>query len=143
MHHLVIVGSIIIRDGKMLLVQEAKPEAFEQWNFPGGRLDEGENVIAGAVRETKEETGYDVVPESLAMIHSPASKLPLFFLFNMKITGGEIEYDKTEILDVRWVPLAEVKNLKLRNSLAQLIDEILRQHQAGESYPLSLIKDIS
>lgn len=34
-----------------------------QWALPGGRLDAGESVIEGALRETQEEVGLDLGPE--------------------------------------------------------------------------------
>ena len=35
----VIVGGIIEKDGKYLLVQEAKSKCYKKWNFPAGHLD--------------------------------------------------------------------------------------------------------
>ena len=35
----VIVGGVIEKDGKYLLVQEAKETCYEKWNFPAGHLD--------------------------------------------------------------------------------------------------------
>ncbi len=137
----VIVGGIIIQDEKILLVQEAQKICYKQWNFPAGRLDAGETLAAGAARETEEETGFAVEPESLALIHSPTNHELLFFLFNMKILSGEIKFDKSEILDVRWVPLDEVKKLDLRIGIKQIFDEVLQRYRVGENYPLNLIVD--
>jgi 8-oxo-dGTP diphosphatase len=127
----------------MLLVQEAQAKAYRQWNFPAGNLDDGENIVVGAIRETKEETGYDVQPESLAMINSPSGDSPLFFLFNMRVVSGEIAFDESEILDVKWVSLKQVKELDLRRGIKQFIDEILLQHAAKKSYSLDVIKDLA
>ena len=54
----VIVGGIIEKEGKYLLVQEAKKKCYEKWNFPAGHLDFNESLEQGAIREIKEETGY-------------------------------------------------------------------------------------
>lgn len=38
----VIVGGIVEKDGKYLLVQEAQKKCYGKWNFPAGHLDFGE-----------------------------------------------------------------------------------------------------
>ena len=39
-----------------------------QWNFFGGHVDEGESIIAAAIRELEEETGYKINKSSLKEI---------------------------------------------------------------------------
>ena len=55
----VIVGGIIEKEGKYLLVQEAKKKCYEKWNFPAGHLDFNESLKQGAIREIKEEVGLN------------------------------------------------------------------------------------
>ncbi|KAL4452794.1 hypothetical protein ABPG74_002359 [Tetrahymena malaccensis] len=43
---------------KILLIKREQPPYHNQWSFPGGRLEFGELIADGIVRETKEETGY-------------------------------------------------------------------------------------
>lgn len=44
------------REGKFLLVHTTK-KGRNRWEFPGGKLDEGERPMDAACRETGEETG--------------------------------------------------------------------------------------
>lgn len=39
-----------------------------QWNFFGGHIDEGESAMAAAIRELKEETGYEIKTSQLKEI---------------------------------------------------------------------------
>lgn len=71
MAKLVIVAAcaLIDADGRVLLAQrpEGKPMAG-LWEFPGGKLAEGETPEAALVRELKEELAIDVAPSCLAPI---------------------------------------------------------------------------
>ena len=57
----IVAGCIMKKDNKILMVQEAKEKYYGQWNFPAGHVEEGENILEGAIREVKEETGLDVI----------------------------------------------------------------------------------
>ncbi len=54
--------SIIIRDGRVAMVHSLK---YDYYKFPGGGIEEGENPIDAMIRETREEAGLRVVPESV------------------------------------------------------------------------------
>jgi len=56
------VRSFIIKDDKLLLVKERSDGL---WTLPGGWADVNESPSEAVVRETKEETGYDVSPIKL------------------------------------------------------------------------------
>ncbi|MBR5372928.1 MAG: NUDIX domain-containing protein [Oscillospiraceae bacterium] len=55
------VRGVICRDGRYLLVSGK----YGDWKFPGGGMKTGETQTETLIREVKEETGYDVLPESL------------------------------------------------------------------------------
>ena len=57
----VAVRGIIFIDGKLLMIENDFGEA----KLPGGGIDAGEDDCKALVREVKEETGYDVIPESI------------------------------------------------------------------------------
>lgn len=50
------VSASVWRDGKVLLVERAKPPAGI-WAFPGGHVEAGETLVEAAARELFEETG--------------------------------------------------------------------------------------
>lgn len=108
----VIVGGIIEKNGKYLLVQEAKKKCYKKWNFPAGHLDFNESLQQGAIREIKEETGCDVELNGICFIANRILKDDLFVMivFNAKLIKETIEFDKEEILDVKWFDYDEIVN---------------------------------
>ena len=108
----VIVGGIIEKEGKYLLVQEAKEKCYEKWNFPAGHLDFNESLEQGAIREIKEETGCDVKLDGVCYVANRILEDDLFVMivFNAKLINENIEFDKEEILDVKWFDYDEIVN---------------------------------
>lgn len=59
---IVVAGPVIEKDGKILLVQRSKKSKSypEMWALPGGKLNDGEDIIDCIKREAKEEAGLDI-----------------------------------------------------------------------------------
>src|SRR5438270_11061929 len=56
------VGAVIVRDGRAVLVRRGGEPLAGEWSIPGGILELGETLRAGAAREALEETGLVVEP---------------------------------------------------------------------------------
>ena len=54
--------SIIISDGKVAMIHSIK---YDYYKFPGGGVEKGEDPIEAMIRETREEAGLVVIPESV------------------------------------------------------------------------------
>lgn len=113
----VVAGCVIKRDGKFLLVQEKKEKVYGLWSIPVGKVDEGDTLEGAAIRETKEETGFDVrLVHKLPVFHSRAED-PVRHGYIAEIIGGALAFPKDEILDAQWFSLEEIRAMKdnLRN----------------------------
>lgn len=60
---------LVIREGRVLLVQRAIDPGKGKWDVPGGFLEADEHPEAGAIRELKEETGLDITITGLLGIY--------------------------------------------------------------------------
>ncbi len=58
-----IVLVVVEHEGRYLLIHEQKHG--QGWYLPAGRVEPGETLLAGAVRETQEEAGVKVRPTAL------------------------------------------------------------------------------
>nr|WP_296604694.1 (deoxy)nucleoside triphosphate pyrophosphohydrolase [Nocardioides sp.] len=68
-----VVGAAIVRDGLVLAARRTSPaEAAGRWEFPGGKVEEGERADDALVREIAEELGCAIavvswLPERVAI----------------------------------------------------------------------------
>ena len=140
----VIVNVIVKQDNKVLMVQEAFGDVKGMWNFPAGHLDEGENIFAGAIREAKEETGYDVKLTGLINVQNSLydNKHIIHIVFSAEIIGGEISYDSSEIMNVEFVEIDKLLNMtdnELRGGDSRR--ESLVKIKNDEILPLSVVSN--
>ena len=116
----IIVGGIIEKDGKYLLVQEAKEKCYKKWNFPAGHLEFNESLEQGAIREVKEETGCDVKLNGVCYIANRILDNDLFVMivFSCELINENISFNENEILDVKWFEYDKVIDMsnELRGS---------------------------
>ncbi len=113
----IVAGVVLVKDGKFLLVQEKQPSAYGLWNWPAGKVDEGETIEQSAIRETKEECGFDVELVQKLGIWQANTATPPKHAFLAKIVGGELTYPKEELLDAKWLAPAEIDELGKQGKL--------------------------
>lgn len=56
------VRSIIVKNGKVAMVHSIK---YDYYKFPGGGIEDGESKETALIRETREEVGLSVIPETI------------------------------------------------------------------------------
>lgn len=110
----IIVGGVIEKDGKFLLVQEAKERCRGKWNIPAGHLDPNETILEAAQREIHEETGCKVELTGVLQIGNRVSLDDIWMsvIFATNLIEENITYDEAEILDVKWFSYEELLNMK-------------------------------
>ena len=111
---MIIVGGIIEKDGKFLLVQEAQKECKGKWNIPAGHLNTNETIFEGAKREIYEECGCNVELTGVLTIGNKilANDNLISVIFATKLIDDNIKFDKNEILDVKWFTFEEILSMR-------------------------------
>lgn len=121
------VTGILIENDEILLVQQ-KVSDKRNWSLPGGRLERGETLQQGLIREMKEETGLDV--ELVRMLYvcdvAASDHTVLHITFLLKRIGGEVvlptnEFDENPIHDVKFVPISELESYGFSEKFVQVI----------------------
>lgn len=107
----VVVGCLVKRDNKYLLVKE-NPDGKVVYNLPAGHVDKDEQLEVAAIRETKEETGYDVrLVKQIALYHETAPQ-SVKHVYQAEIIGGQEQAQEGEILEVVWKSFDELQVLE-------------------------------
>ncbi len=140
----VIVNVVVKQDNKVLMVQENFGDVKGMWNFPAGHLDEGEDIFAGAIREAKEETGYDVELTGFVQLQNTLfdNRHIIHVVFTANIIGGEINFDKNEIMNAKFVDIdrcISMSDKELRGGDGRR--ETLTKVKNGEILPLSIVSN--
>jgi 8-oxo-dGTP pyrophosphatase MutT (NUDIX family) len=125
------------RDKEILLVQERKPAAYGKFNLPGGHLEAGEKITAGAIREASEEVNLEIELEYLLGVCG------LNFVFFTTSFRNQAVAQKSEILDCSWFSVEALRALKDDHILnprkfRMIIDDLV----AGRRYPVEVIRAI-
>jgi len=124
------VAAVMVRDGRVLICQRTEKQAFAlQWEFPGGKVEAGEELKAALVRELCEELGIEaVVEQEIATVrHQYAEGLAVeLHFFLVKEFVGEIE--NRIFREVRW----EERTALDSESFLEADREVVRKIRSGE-----------
>lgn len=122
------VRAAVIKDDKILLVQE---RSDERWAMPGGWADVGDIPSEVAIRETKEESGYNVNPTKVIGVYDAnrlGGLLEFFHAFKIvflcELIGGEAA-TSDETQDVRFFSFDGLPPLSLNRTNDKHIKEII------------------
>ena len=87
-----VVAAIIIEEGKVFATQRGYGDFKGGWEFPGGKIDEGETPEQALVREIKEELDTEI--KVLELLDTVEYDYPKFHLsmdcFICKIESGDL-----------------------------------------------------
>ncbi|MEO0447990.1 MAG: NUDIX hydrolase [Verrucomicrobiota bacterium] len=98
---------VLSQDGEQAAL--VRPRKRDEWVLPGGKIDAGESVPVGALREVAEETGLTIRLTAMTACYQCVQQDGLMFLFLGRHENGELLADGKEIRDVRWVLLSELE----------------------------------
>ena len=145
----IIVSVAVEREGKILMVEEAKKEIKGLWNFPSGKVNMGENLIKAAEREALEETGYKIKITDLCFVdhYMWDDNTGVTFRFNF---WGEIinEKEKMELMDdvlsIRWMGIKGIQKIMQENKLrGPYTERMAKAIIKAQKSPLTTINSLS
>jgi ADP-ribose pyrophosphatase YjhB (NUDIX family) len=130
---LVVGSSAVITDseGRILLHRRADSG---NWALPGGAMELGETLAGCAIREVREETGFDVRIDRIVGIYSDPGHVFTYdhgevrqefsICLACTITGGALAVS-TESTDVQFFTPADLPALQIHPSIRTRIEDYL------------------
>jgi 8-oxo-dGTP diphosphatase len=125
---LVGVGAVILDQGRVVLIKRKFPPLAGEWSIPGGRLETGETLREGVIREAREETGLTVEPSELLgvydrLLRDDAGRVLYHYVlidFLCRRVAGELHSDG-DADDARWFSPEELGKISLVADTADVI----------------------
>lgn len=121
----VAVGAVAVTDRRLLLVRRGHGPGAGEWSVPGGRVEAGESLAEAVVRELVEETGLEGVCGPflgwVERIGTDHHHVILDFRVTILDPGEPVAGD--DAVEVAWVPLADVADLRLVAGLAEFLHD--------------------
>lgn len=123
--HIRVVAAELERDGRFLITQR-RPEATMPllWEFPGGRVEAGENDAQALARELMEEMGIDVQVGALSLHLSHEYDGYTLDLVVYRATSSD-EPQRLGVHDFRWVRLDEFDQYEFPSADQRTVDALL------------------
>lgn len=127
--HINVVCAIVKDGDKFLCMQRLrshKKYESELWEFPGGKVKEGENDYEALIREIKEEMDWDIfVGKKIGTVDHEYPDYTITLTAYL-CRGGETEYKLFSHLDAKWLTRDKLNTLRWTEADRKLIDLILK-----------------
>jgi 8-oxo-dGTP diphosphatase len=133
---ILVAAAVVTRaDGRLLLTQRrAGTHLAGLWEFPGGKVEPGEDPERAVVRECLEECGIDIAVRdilevtfhSFARDETGAQKHVLLLFYDCALCEGTIVSD-LEVAAHAWVLPSELPNYELPAPDIRLVQKLMRR----------------
>lgn len=96
-----VVGTLPIYGDKVLLCKRAIEPRLGKWTLPAGYMENGESSLTGAIRETKEEAGAEIIiaADSLYTLYNLPTINQVYMFFRAELANLDF-YAGAESLEV-------------------------------------------
>lgn len=110
------------KTGQLLMV---KRRDVPVWVIPGGGIEPGETPIQGAIRETKEETGFDIKIIREVAEYTYKGRGKKNHIFEAKVTGGKAQING-EAKEISFFDLKKLPELR-HPSISEWLEDLQKK----------------
>ena len=121
-----VVAALILNNGKVLVCQRTRHQSMPlKWEFPGGKIEDGEQPRDALRRELEEELGINAqIGEEVARIrhdYKNGGAVELRFYVVNEYTG---EMENRIFRDVRWATWSELPSYDFLEADRELVKDL-------------------
>ena len=119
------IGVLINNDNRVLIAKRSADKYMgNKWEFPGGKVEEGETYQEALCREMQEELGIDVQSTQFLtkVVHEYDDKKVILAVYKIKQWLGEAQGMEKQPL--RWVEKHELRNYEFPEANSEIIRKI-------------------
>ncbi len=134
MQTLLVAAAIIVHDGKILLAKRRDDVPYPLlWEFPGGKVDAGEDPRDCVVREIREELAIEIAVEAIydVVFHRYPERHVLVLAYRCRWLSGEIH--DLEVAEHYWADPAEIASFALLPADISLARKISEEFNHGDT----------
>ena len=125
-----VVGAILIKEGRILCAQRGGEKSLPYlWEFPGGKIEQGESPHQALIRELSEELLIEVELE--ATIFDPVSYEYDFGVVNLTTIIGKLKSGEpvlTEHQEIRWLSPEELFGVEWAPADIPIVKQLSKMH---------------
>jgi 8-oxo-dGTP diphosphatase len=121
-----VVAAIIFREGKILICQRTEDQTMPlKWEFPGGKVEQDEDLKDALHRELEEELGIDaVIGRKIAAIQHTYANGASLELYFYRVDQFKNEIENRIFHDVRWIDRKELPTYDFLEADVRLVRDI-------------------
>ena len=128
-----IIERMVCGDNKIEILAARRGAAQSQaglWEFPGGKLNEGETAAHSLIREIKEELGVEIIPKTplSPVIHNYPTITIELIPFISHIVPEEPEPVPREHSEIMWIEPRDALKLDWAAADIPVVKEYLRRY---------------
>jgi len=121
-----VVAALILKNGKILVCQRTKHQTMPlKWEFPGGKIEEGEQPRDALRRELDEELGIDAtIGDEVVRIeheYKTGASVELRFYLVREYRG---ELENRIFRDIQWAERTELPSFDFLEADVKLVEDL-------------------
>jgi 8-oxo-dGTP diphosphatase len=126
-----VVAAIIRKENSVFATQRGYGDYKDWWEFPGGKVEEGETPERALIREIREELDSDITVEKF--LTTVEHDYPKFHL-SMDCFWCRVQSGKLTLLEheaARWLPIDDLRQDNWLPADVKVVEAIESESQAG------------
>ena len=138
------VATVVEKDNLFLMVRETR-DGVQVINQPAGHVEPGEDILHAALRETLEETGWEVAITGFLGISTHRAESTGVTYYRLTFVANALHFDETAEIDsdideALWMSLDEIiaDTQRLRSPMAL---QSIEDYRAQRIFPLEIFRN--